>query len=196
MKVPLYGVAIRSIGISVLGIVTSVSAADFGQRSSHTPYDPYLSRVFTIVGRTGVDPADPGYVREKMKEARRIRHHYDPRNPYVPQGPATTERRQVGDCKAKALWLANELNDPRVRFVVGKYTAGRVKNHAWLMWMDGSEWWVLDPTFHDRPIRFDSTSTKWVPHYSYGKHGRYVHGDARQGPNIRAQIAWTGKVRR
>ena len=38
--------------------------------------------------------------------------------------PETTAARRSGDCKDKALWLASQLGDSDVRFVIGKTAAG------------------------------------------------------------------------
>jgi hypothetical protein len=196
MAVPIHWLSKDFIGSVFLGLIASAPAADLGQRSKCTPYDRYFGRLFAVLEGTGAAPAPPAQVMAKMKDARRIRHQYDPREPYIPQTPLITERRRVGDCKAKALWLIQELNDPRARFVVGKYRGARTKNHAWVLWSDGSHWWVLDPTFHDRPVSIGETrSEKWEPHYSYDKRGRYVHGGVSQAPDFNARIAVAGNAR-
>ena len=161
----------------MLGMAVSGFSADLGRRTARTPYDPYFGPVFSVMGGTDSTHPSLDYMREKLKEARRMPHRYDPDRPYVPQSPNVTERVRGGDCKAKALWLARELNDSNARFVVGKYRGSPARSHAWLLWSDGQKWWVLDPTFYDRPI--PSGSGAWEPHYSYGKGGRYVHEGAR-----------------
>lgn len=162
-------------GLLAVGSVMTSTSADLGRKASRTPYDPYLGRVFSTL--SGADSERPSveYAAEKLRQARRMRHHYNSNRPYVPQSAQVTERTGVGDCKDKALWLAKELNDGKARFVVGKYR-GSSRNHAWVMWSDGRSWWVLDPSFQSRPVRSDGPGGgAWKPQYSYDKNGRYVH---------------------
>lgn len=165
------------MGTTMWCVIVSVLGADLGRRSARTPYDPYFGAVISVMNGLNASPANDQEVREKLRHAHRMRHLYDPDRPYIPQRPSVTERNGVGDCKAKALWLAQELNDSRTRFVVGRYRGSPARSHAWLMWSNGESWWILDPTFYGQPVPL-SRSNSWVPYYSYGKSGRYVHSGA------------------
>lgn len=157
--------------------VVSGVGADLGRRSARTPYDPYFGAVISVMNGLDSAPAEIDEVRAKLRHAHQMRHSYDPDRPYVPQRPSVTDRVGVGDCKAKALWLAQELNDSRTRFVVGRYRGAQSRSHAWLLWSNGESWWILDPTFYGDPVPV-SRSNSWIPYYSYSKGGRYVHSSA------------------
>ena len=57
-------------------------------------------------------------VNELMRKGRGFFYSYT--TPYVAQTPEVTASTRAGDCKAKALWLCDQLRDQNVRFVVGK----------------------------------------------------------------------------
>jgi len=54
-------------------------------------------------------------------------------NPYEPTLPEVTEAMRAGDCKAKALWLAQKMGDSQSRYVVGKMDPNSRLSHAWLL---------------------------------------------------------------
>jgi hypothetical protein len=157
--------------------VTSITgfSLDLGMRSSGTPYDRYLGPVRTVLGSLDEHKADMGTVKKLMKQGRSFRYHLD--DPYVPAMPAVTAREREGDCKDKALWLCDQLNDSSVRFVIGKATRRAKMSHAWVMWQNEGRWWVLDCTLKSEPIPADALSAdRYIPLYSYTKGTCFRHG--------------------
>ena len=87
-----------------------------------------------------------------------------------------TAAKRAGDCKAKSLWLAHEMNDPSVRYVIGKARRSSKISHAWLMWQNEGQWWILDPTNNPKPIPAASVSRdEYLVFYSYDRKGSYRH---------------------
>jgi len=114
-------------------------------------------------------------VRELMREGRAFRYSFT--EPYVAQLPETTARTRTGDCKAKSLWIADQIGDRNnIRYVIGKARRTSKISHAWIMWNDGDRWWILDPTNASRPIAADSVSkNEYIPLYSYDSRRCYRH---------------------
>jgi transglutaminase-like putative cysteine protease len=113
-------------------------------------------------------------VKGLLREGKSFRYSFT--EPYVAASPSVTAKTRSGDCKAKSLWLCNELGDRSVRYVIGKARSTSKISHAWVMWNDGNRWWILDPTNSSRPIAADSTSrTEYIPLYSYDRNGCYRH---------------------
>src|SRR5207249_4998557 len=113
-------------------------------------------------------------VRDLMRKGRSFRYSFI--DPYLAALPNVTSYTHTGDCKAKALWLADQLNDPSVRFVIGKARASSRISHAWLLWQHDSRWWILDCTNLREPIPADRVSNReYIPYYSYAKTGTYRH---------------------
>ena len=109
-----------------------------------------------------------------MSEGRSFRYaHTDPYNPAPPQ---QTAARKVGDCKDKALWLCDQLQDPSARFVIGKMKRNARISHAWVMWQHEGRWWILDCTMNSAPIAADKVGNDdYVPLYSYTKGAEFRH---------------------
>jgi hypothetical protein len=150
-------------------------AVDLGMRSSGTPYDRFLGPVRTVLGGLDEHKADMDTVKKLMKQGRSFRYHLD--DPYVPAMPAVTARQREGDCKDKALWLCDQLNDSSVRFVIGKTSRSAKISHAWVMWQNEGQWWVLDCTLKSAPIPADSIPAgRYIPLYSYSKSTCFRHG--------------------
>src|SRR5215204_1635836 len=143
----------------LLVAVTRISgvAVDLGTRASGTPYDRYLGPVRTVLGSLDRHKADMESVKTLMKQGRSFQYHLD--NPYVPAMPAVTARQRAGDCKDKALWLCDQLNDSSVRFVIGKTNQRAKMSHAWLLWQNDGRWWILDCTLQNAPIAADSVAS-------------------------------------
>ena len=162
---------------SILTLLSSVFAAeavDLGNQSSSTPYDKYLGPVRTVLSSLEGQKASMDQVKVLMKKGRSFRYHMD--NPYVPSMPDVTAKEREGDCKDKALWLCDQLNDSSVRFVIGKTSPRARMSHAWVMWQNEGRWWILDCTLKSAPIAADSLpSDAYIPLYSYAKNGRYRH---------------------
>ena len=168
----------KRLALSLLLLVaTKVSglALDLGTRAPGTPYDRYLGPVRTVLKSLDQRKADMDSVKRLMREGRSFRYHLD--NPYVPAMPAVTARQRVGDCKDKALWLCDQLNDSSVRFVIGKTSERAKMSHAWVMWQNEGRWWILDCTLKSEPIAADSLpSNRYIPLYSYAKGTCFQHG--------------------
>jgi len=96
--------------------------------------------------------------------------------PYIAPMPNVTEAKRQGDCKAKSLWLAARMNDPSVKYVIGKARRTSKISHAWLMWKYNDRWWILDPTNNPDPIPADRVGPdEYLLTYSYDKSGSYRH---------------------
>jgi hypothetical protein len=153
---------------------------DLGNRSGGSPYDRYMTPVKSVLQRVDGAPASASLdsVRKLMRTGRGFRYSFD--TPYLANLPEVTASRRAGDCKDKALWLASQLNDSSVRFVIGKARSSSRISHAWLYWKDGNDkWWILDCTNASRPIPADRVSrNSYIPFYSYAKTGVYRHDGA------------------
>jgi hypothetical protein len=113
-------------------------------------------------------------VRNLMREGRGFRYSFTA--PYVAATPEVTAATRAGDCKAKALWLADQMNDSSVRFVIGKARRSSQMSHAWLMWQHDNRWWILDCTNNWEPVAADRVSNnQYIPYYSFAKTGEYRH---------------------
>jgi hypothetical protein len=158
--------------------LTSASAAfDLGTPASGTPYEAYSGPVKSVLNRLPGQKADMNSVKANLKTGYSFRYSFT--TPYLAQSPETTAKTKSGDCKAKSLWLINQLGDRNVRYVIGKARANSKINHAWVMWNDGGKWWILDPTNVSRPIAADSVSkNEFIPLYSYSAGGAYRHAAA------------------
>jgi hypothetical protein len=147
---------------------------DLGKPVQSTPYDKYLGPMRDVLGRLGANHPTMPLVNGWVREGRGFRYSFT--EPYVPQLPEVTERLRAGDCKAKSLWLANEMNDRTVRFVVGKYTRSAEMSHAWLLWENQGRWYVLDATMKSSAIDLANVSENdWVPLFSYSARGKFQH---------------------
>jgi len=147
---------------------------DLGLPASATPYDPYMSPVKQVLNHLSSDDTSMDQVRRLMHTGRAFRYSFT--TPYVAATPGETAARRAGDCKAKALWLADQLNDESVRFVIGKARRTSQMSHAWLMWQHDSRWYILDCTNNWDPIPADRVSSNtYIPYYSFDKNGEYRH---------------------
>ncbi len=167
---------IKALFAALLLAKASAFAAvlDLGSTAGSTPYDPYMSPVKQVLGSLHGSAPDIKQVKALMRTSHNFRYSFT--EPYVPQLPSVTATKKSGDCKAKSLWLADQLGDRNVRFVIGKATRSSKMSHAWLMWNDGARWWVLDPTNVSNPIAADRVSSnEYIPLYSYGAGHCYTH---------------------
>ena len=147
---------------------------DLGSPASNTPYDPYMSPVKEVLTHLSSEEAPMDRVCKLMREGRAFRYSFT--SPYVAATPDETAATRSGDCKAKALWLADQLNDASVRFVIGKARRTSQMSHAWLLWQHDSKWWILDCTNNWDPVLADHvSSSQYIPYYSFAKHGEYRH---------------------
>ncbi|MEA3197210.1 MAG: hypothetical protein QOF32_1262 [Gammaproteobacteria bacterium] len=165
--------------LSILALSTSTlcfaaTPLDLGSVSGATPYDRYMQPVKNVLTHLSGDDASLDKVRDLMHIGRNFRYSFT--DPYVAATPERTAAIRAGDCKAKALWLADQLNDESVRFVIGKARSSSRISHAWLMWQHDSRWWILDCTNNREPVPADRvSSSQYIPFYSYAKNATYRH---------------------
>ena len=152
----------------------ALAGIDMGTPAGYTPYDRYMSPVKQVIGSLRGQTTDFKRVQSLLNEGRSFRYSFT--DPYTAAMPDVTARTHTGDCKAKSLWLINQLGDANLRYVIGKARATSKISHAWVMWNDGSTWWILDPTNANRPIAAESASrNEYIPQYSWAKSGSYRH---------------------
>ena len=167
--------------LAILALLTVKLAAfasvDLGTPSSYTPYERYMTPVRSVMNTLGTnEKPNMDRVKELMRQGRSFRYHMA--NPYTPASPQETARQRQGDCKDKALWLCDQLNDPSARFVIGKTSRSARISHAWVMWQSEGRWWMLDCTLKRDPVAADSIPEgRYLPLYSYGKGTCYRHSN-------------------
>jgi hypothetical protein len=156
------------------GLALAHTALDLGSPASATPYDPYMSPVKQVLTHLSNEDNSMTRVRQLMHEGRAFRYSFT--SPYVAATPEVTASTRAGDCKAKALWLADQLNDGSVRFVIGKARRTSQMSHAWLMWQHDNRWWILDCTNNWEPVPADRVSSStYIPYYSFAKNAEFRH---------------------
>ena len=166
--------SLLSFAALFLAQFTASAVVDLGSTISRTPYEAYMSPVKQVLSSlNGTAPA-MDRVATLMRQGRGFRYaHTDPYNPALPQ---QTAARRVGDCKDKALWLCDQLQDPSARFVIGKMKRGSRISHAWVMWQGEGRWWILDCTMNASAIPADSVGPdSYVPLFSYSKNTAFRH---------------------
>jgi hypothetical protein len=163
-----------SLAFLFLAKLSASAIVDLGSSTSHTPYDSYMSPVKQVFSSLHGGGASMDRVDALMRQGRGFRYaHTDPYNPAPPQ---QTAARKVGDCKDKALWLCDQLQDPSARFVIGKMKRNAHISHAWVMWQHEGRWWILDCTMNSAPIAADKVGNDdYVPLYSFSKGVEYRH---------------------
>ena len=165
--------ALLSLNLAAFAVV------DLGSSASHTPYDAFMHPVKQVLGSLSGDSAPLDKVNALMAQGRNFRYSFT--EPYEAALPAVTAQTHAGDCKAKALWLCDQLGDQNVRFVVGKMHANSKLSHAWVMWQHEGRWFILDCTNTSRPIAADSVpASDYVPLFSWSKNGVYRHANGLQ----------------
>ena len=163
----------------VLGLVSqfvfAAASIDLGTNAGYTPYDRYMAPVKHVLTHLNGESPTMDKVRQLMSQGRSFRYSFT--DPYTAATPDVTAATRSGDCKAKSLWLADQLNDPSVRFVIGKARYTSKISHAWLMWKSEGRWWILDCTNTREPIPADriNPEKEYIPLYSFGKDGSYRH---------------------
>ena len=144
------------------------------QPTGFTPYDRYLGMVRNVMAELPPRRKSLAATCRLLRAAHNFR--YSPGDPYRADSPAVTAARRAGDCKAKALWLYDQLGDPGVLYVIGKVSRTSRNSHAWLYWRWEERWWILDPTNQNAPIASDSVgSGRYVPYYSFTHDATYRH---------------------
>ena len=161
---------------ALLLIPVSASAAvvDLGSLVSRTPYEAYMSPVKQVFSSINGQAPAMDRVAALMRQGRGFRYsHTDSYNPALPR---ETAAHRVGDCKDKALWLCDQLQDPTARFVIGKIKRSSRINHAWVLWQGEGRWWILDCTMNAAAVPLDTMSPDaYVPLYSYSKNAAFRH---------------------
>ncbi len=166
--------ALASLLFLLTAKLAALAVVDLGTSAGFTPYDAYMRPVKQVLSNLSGDGADMDKVRSLMREGRGFRYSYT--DPYNAALPSVTAATHAGDCKAKALWLCDRLNDQNVRFVVGKTSTRAKLSHAWVMWQHEGRWWILDCTNTSNPIAADRVpSSQYIPLYSWSKNGEYRH---------------------
>ena len=164
----------------LLANATALAGIDLGTPAGYTPYDRYMSPVKQVLGSLHGQTTDLKRVQSLLSEGRSFRYSFT--DPYTAAMPDVTARTHTGDCKAKSLWLMDQLGDSNMRYVIGKARATSKISHAWVMWNDGSAWWILDPTNANRPIPAESTArNEYIPQFSWSKNGSYRHSSMGAG---------------
>jgi hypothetical protein len=160
----------------LLGQLSSFAVVDLGSSTSQTPYDRYMSPVKQTFASINGGGATMEKVQALMRQGRGFRYAHS--EPYYPALPDLTAASRKGDCKDKALWLIDQLQDPSARFVIGKEKRGARISHAWVMWQNEGQWWILDCTMTSKPMPADRVSIdKYVPLYSWAKGASFRHSD-------------------
>lgn len=158
-----------------IGSLLPVSALDLGNASAGTPYERYMTPVKSTLASLGAEHPSMEKATALMREGRSFRYHMD--NPYLPAFPEVTSQTRTGDCKDKALWLCDQLNDSSVRFVIGKTQRNAKISHAWVLWKNEGRFWILDCTLNRAPIAADTLpEDRYVPLFSYAKGTAFRHG--------------------
>ncbi len=171
MKLPLFFAT-----FVLLAKISAFAVVDLGDTTSQTPYDRYMTPVKQTFATIRGEGATMQKVQGLMRQGRGFRYSHT--EPYYPALPGQTAALRKGDCKDKALWLIDQLQDPSARFVIGKEKRGARLSHAWVMWQHEGQWWILDCTMTSKPIPADRVSIdKYVPLYSWAKGATFRHSD-------------------
>ena len=173
--------------------LSAFAVVDLGSTVGRTPYEAYMSPVKQVFSSLNGNAPDLVRVAALMRQGRGFRYaHSDPFNPAL---PSETAAHRVGDCKDKALWLCDQLQDPSARFVIGKMKRGNRISHAWVMWQGVGRWWILDCTMNASAIPADSVGPDdYVPLYSYSKNTPFRHtGIDSSAANV-ASVAGKGRA--
>jgi hypothetical protein len=171
---------ILTLALLLLAKLSAFAIVDLGSTTSQTPYDRYMSPVKQTFASLSGNGATMDRVQALMRQGRGFRYAHS--EPYYPALPEQTAAARKGDCKDKALWLIDQLQDPSARFVIGKEKRGAAVSHAWVMWQNEGRWWILDCTMTSKPIPADQVSMdKYVPLYSWTKGVSFRHTDKASG---------------
>ena len=169
-------VALLALGLSAF------AGVDLGSASGRTPYDAYMQPVKQVLGSLSGTAPTLDRVQALMREGRHFRYSYT--TPYLAAMPEVTARTKAGDCKAKALWMIDQLGDQNCRFVVGKASYGAKLSHAWVLWREqtSGQWYILDCTNASKAILADKVSRdQYIPLYSWSKGSAYSHAATQVG---------------
>ena len=154
----LVGVALTSCTVSNPTVGTQL-----GSPTSRTPYDRRYERV-----------------RLYLREVRaKITYTPEQKDRDYWQLPEETESLGTGDCEDLAIWLYVKMKRAgleRVRLCIGKHTADASQMHAWVLWLDGTDLYILDPSVTEKPLRQkDAEKGSYIPYYSYDGDRKWRH---------------------
>jgi len=157
-------------------IVLPLSSCHSVRRSDEDTKELFLG---TPATRT---PYDRKYekVRKYLKEAfTKIRYKPEPPSQDYWQLPEETESLGTGDCEDFAIWLFAKLKNAGVsdiRLCIGKHVQGANVMHAWVIWYDGANAWILDPSVRGEPLNVKHSSLRfYIPYYSYDGDKKWTH---------------------
>ena len=168
---------LAALSAVLLAKLSAFGIIDLGS-AGQTPYDRFMSPVKQVLSTLEDDKAPMERAQKLMRIGRGFRYSYT--DPYNAASPEVTASTRAGDCKAKSLWLVDQLGDSSVRYVIGKAKRSSKISHAWVMWQHEGRWWILDCTNTSRPIAADSVSkNEYIPLYSYDRSGSYRHAGLR-----------------
>jgi hypothetical protein len=174
-----------TVSLLIASYGASLAVVDLGNSTTASPYEEHMDTVKKVLRTLPNETTTMKRAEELMKIGFGFRYSFN--EPYKAALPSVTAALHAGDCKAKALWLCNQLGDGRARFVIGKSSVRSPISHAWVMWKHGGRWWILDCTQNSRPIAADRVSSnKYIPFYSYDRDTCYRHA---AGPDYESGIA-------
>ena len=151
-----------------------MAAVDLGEFASDSPYEEHMESVKKVLKGLPNQTVTMKRAEELMRIGRAFRYSFT--EPYKAALPAVTAAKHAGDCKAKSLWLCEQLGDGRARYVIGKASIRSAISHAWVMWQHEGRWWILDCTQNSKPIAADKVaSNRYIPLYSYDSGSCYRH---------------------
>jgi len=170
----LSGALLPALALLLFCSLSALAVVDLGTAARGTPYDSYMAPVRQVFDTMHDEDATLDRVNALIRQGRSFRYsHTDPR---APAPPEETAARRAGDCKDKALWLMEQLQDQDVRYVIGKLDRNSRLSHAWLLWRYEGQWWILDCTMRDHAIPADRLSAnEYIPRYSFAKNAVYRH---------------------
>src|SRR5262245_609154 len=110
--------ALLALAAILNAAAVSSAAVDLGSPAPGSPYEPYMHPVKQVLSSLSSSGPSMERVKELMREGRNFRYSFT--EPYIAQLPETTARTHSGDCKAKSLWIADQIGDRNnIRYVIG-----------------------------------------------------------------------------
>lgn len=153
---------------ALLILVSTLAAQAAYMPVQNTPYDRQMNRVNSILASTSSQQTsiDMAELTQWMRQIRGFSYRYK----QTWQTPEETTRKRSGDCKDKAILLLDRMNKAgfgKVTLVIGYRSQDSDQTHAWLEWSHAGTRYVLDPTFHNKPIQRHDLAENYRPKYAY-----------------------------
>jgi len=83
----------------------------------------------------------------------------------------------AGDCKAKCVslyYLMKAHGAQNLMLVVGRESISQRGSHAWLIWKNGSQYYILDPTNRSAAMELHGfDAERYIPHYAFSNGGKF-----------------------